>query len=255
MSTDAKDARSEKPRRSANFWTPIWITAIGCASVVAFLLGQYVIQQQWGDESKAVLAIEAMRSPSDALEEAERQLLADRIDYSIYRDLLREALSRTDPEVRNAAYRSIHAVLASDRGYADLLKKELAALPTQVFIVATRESASDAQDIEQKLMRRETAMVIQDPSVKAIAKTQVLCHDQDVCKQTAPSVINLLHEEGYEVEEPKLGDASTTPLNNWIEIQLAELKVNKPSKPGRKALVVTAPRHTKEAQPGLVAQK
>jgi hypothetical protein len=255
MLTDTKDARSEKPRRSKNFWTPIWITAVGCAGVTAFLLGQYLIQQQWDDDSKAAIAVDAMRSPSEALEEAERQLMADRIDFSVYRDLLRAAARRTDSEVRNAAYRSIHAVLASDRGYADLLKKELASWPTQVFIVATRGSASDAEDIEQKLKRRETAMVIQDPSVKAISKTQVLCHDQDVCKQAAPSVINLLHEEGYEVEEPKLGDASTTPLNNWIEIELAEVKASNPGKPAKKPIVAKAVQHPKGAQPRLVAQE
>jgi hypothetical protein len=257
MSVDYRDARIEKPRRSRNFWTPIWITAIIGAGGIAFSAGQYLTQQQWGDDSKASLAIEAMRSPSGALDEAERQLLADRIDFSVYRDLLRAALSRTDSEVRNAAYRSIHTVLASDRGYAELLKKELASMPTQVFIVATLGSASDAQDIEQKLKRRETAVVIQDPSAKAISKTQVLCHGQDICKQSGQSVIDVLHEEGYQIDEPKLGDTSTMALANWIEIQLAETKPGKTSKPLKpsKSVIAKARRHPKEPAPPVVAQE
>lgn len=255
MTTDARDPQSEKSGRSKHFWTPIWITAIGCAGVGAFLLGQDWMQQQWDDNSRAILAVEAMRSPAEALEDAERQLLADRIDFWVYRDLLRVALSRTDSDVRNAAYRSIHTVLTSDRdGYANLLKSELKSMPAQVFIVATKESAPAAQDIEQKLKMRETAMVIQDPTVKAIGQTQVLCHDQDVCKQTAPSVVDLLHEEGYQVDEPKPGDSSATPLNNWIEIELAAAKPTNPVRTPKKPVVAKA-HHPKAANPGLVAQQ
>ena len=46
MSVDYRDARIEKPRRSRNFWTPIWITAIIGAGGIAFSAGQYLTQQQ-----------------------------------------------------------------------------------------------------------------------------------------------------------------------------------------------------------------
>ena len=97
-------------------------------------------------------------------------------------------------------------------------------MPTQVFIVATQGNVSDAQDIEQKLKRRETAMVIQDRSAKAINNTQVLCHGQDVCKQSGQSVIDVLHEEGYQIDEPKQGDTSAMALANWIEISACRNK-------------------------------
>ncbi len=257
MFSDYRDVRNEKPRRSRNFWTPIWITAIVGAGGIAFTAGQYLTEQQWDDDSTISLAIEAMENPSRALDEAERQLLADRIDFSVYQNLLRAALSRTDSEVRNAAYRSIHTVLASDRGYAELLKKELASMPTQVFIVATQGNVSDAQDIEQKLKRRETAMVIQDRSAKAINKTQVLCHGQDVCKQSGQSVIDVLHEEGYQIDEPKQGDTSAMALANWIEIQLAETKPSKTSKPLKpsKSVLAKGKHHPKELAPPVVAQQ
>ena len=64
MSIDYRDVRSEKPRRSRNFWTPIWIAAIVSAGGIAFTAGQYLTEQQWADDSQDALAVEAMRSPS-----------------------------------------------------------------------------------------------------------------------------------------------------------------------------------------------
>ncbi len=247
------------PCRSKNFWTPIWITAVIGAGGIAFSVGQYLTQQQWAEADKNALAVDSMSSPRFALAEAERQLLDERIDFAVYRDLLRGALGRADPEVRSAAYQSIHRVLAAGRGCSDALKKELASMPTQVFIRASDQGASAAQDIEQKLKRRDTAVVIQEtqnPSNK-ISKTEVLCYDQDVCKQSGQSVVNLLREEGYDASGPTQKDGTESSYTNRIDIQLAEVKASKPVKPAKKPLVAkakAAPR-PKVAQPPVVAQE
>jgi hypothetical protein len=259
MSFDYRDAKSEKPRRSKNFWTPIWITAIISAGGIAFSVGQYLTEQQWADADQNALAVDSMSSPRFALAEAERQLLDDRIDFAVYRDLLRGALGRADPEVRSAAYQSIHRVLAAGRGCSDALKKELASMPTQVFIRASDQGASAAQDIEQKLKRRDTAVVIQEtqnPSNK-ISKTEVLCYDQEVCKQSGQAVVNLLREDGYDASGPTQKDGTESSYSNRIDVELAELKTAAPVKPVKKAVVVKvkARQHPKAAQPPLVAQE
>jgi hypothetical protein len=159
--------------------------------------------------------------------------------------------------VRQAAYQSIHRVLASGHTSAERLKNWLPSLPTEVFITTSDKGA--AQDIEEKLKRRDTTVVIQEPRNpnKQITKTQVLCYDQQVCKQSGPSVIDLLHAEGYEVDQAKLSDASATSYINRIEVELPEAKPEpnkgKLGKPGKKPVANT--RHPKGAQPGLIAQE
>jgi hypothetical protein len=260
MSVDYRDARIEKPHRSRNFWTPIWVAAIVCAGGVAFWAGQYLTQQQWADADQNALAVDSMSSPRFALAEAERQLLDDRIDFAVYRDLLRGALGRADPEVRSAAYQSIHRVLAAGRGCSDALKKELASMPTQVFIRTSDQGASAAQDIEQKLKRRDTAVVIQEtqnPSNK-ISKTEVLCYDQDVCKQSGQAVVNLLREDGYDASGPTQKDGTESSYTNRIDIQLAEMKASTPVKSVKKAIMVKVKArrlHPKEPAPPVVAQE
>ena len=256
MSTDYRDTRIDGSRRSKYFMAPVWVAAACGAGFALFCLGECFVQQQWADASKGALAVDAMSSPSFALAEAERELLDDRIDFAVYRDLLRGALSRPDYQVRSAAYQSIHRVLASGRGCADALKKELASMPTQVFIRTSDQGASSAQDVEQKLKRRDTAVVIQEtqnPSNK-ISKTEVLCYDQDVCKQAGQSVVNLLREEGYDASGPTQKDGTEASYTNRIDIQLADATKSKPSKPN-KAVVARAAHHPKAAQPRLVAQE
>ena len=63
MSVDYRDARSENPRRSKNFWTPIWITAVIGAGGIAFSVGQYLTQQQWAEADKNALAVELDEQP------------------------------------------------------------------------------------------------------------------------------------------------------------------------------------------------
>jgi hypothetical protein len=246
-----RDESSDRACRIIRFWTPVFVFAAVAGGIGLFQYGQLTKEAERSGEDKATLAVTAMRSPSEALEDAERQLMADRIDFPVYRDLVQAALSRRDSEVRNVAYQSIQRVLASGRTSGERLKKWLPSLPTEVFIMTSNKNA--AQDIEEKLKRRDTDVVIQEDG-KPISKTQVFCYDQDVCKQTAPSLLSVLREEGYEVDQAKLSDGTAASANR-IDIQLAEVTVGKPANPGKKTIVAKAPRHPKAASPRLVAQE
>ncbi len=249
-----RDAHGDRTRRPKGFWAPVLVFGAVVGGIGCFYFGQNTKEEQRSSEDKTTLAVTAMRSPSEALENAERQLMADRIDLPVYRDLLQAALSRSEYEVRNAAYQSIRRVVASGRAYGEHLKKWLPSLPTEVFITTSDKGA--AQDIEERLKRRDTNVVIQEDG-KPVRKTRVFCYDQDVCKQTAPSVVNLLREAGYEVEQATLGEASATSSNR-IDIHLADLKVSAPVKPVKKAIVVKVKAqrlHPKEPALPVVAQE
>ena len=257
-----RDTTADRACRRMRFWAPVFVFAAVVGGVGSFYVGQQANDAKRSAEDKAALAVKAISSPSYALEEAEREMRDGHIEFSVYRDLLGAALSRQDPEVRQAAYQSIHRVLASGRASAERLKNWLPSLPTEVFIVTSDRNAAD--DIEQKLKRRDTTVVIQEPQnpSKQISKTQVFCYDQDVCRQTAPSVVDLLHEQGYEVDQAKYSDASAKSYINRIDIELAEAKKveppdgkkGKPGAPAKKQVVKAAHRPNK-AQPGLIAQQ
>jgi hypothetical protein len=250
-----RDASADKACRRLRFWAPVFVFAAVVGGIGSFYFGQMANDAKRSAEDRAALAVKAISSPSYALEEAEREQRDGHIEFSVYRDLLGAALSRPDSEVRQAAYQSIHRVLASGYTSAERLKNWLPSLPTEVFIMTSDKGA--ARDIEEKLKRRDTTVVIQESQNlnKQISKTQVFCYDQDVCKQTAPAVVDLLHEEGYQVDQAKFSDANaTTSYINRIEIELPEARIGKPEKPAKKP-VAKAPRHPKPAQPGLVAQE
>lgn len=237
--------------RQISFWAPVFLFAAVAGGIGSFEYGQFTKGEERSGDDMAALAVTAMRSPSEALADTERRLMSERIDFPLYRDLLEAALSRRDPEVRNVAYQSIHRVLASGRTSGERLKKWLPTLPAEVFIMTSDKGA--AQEIEEKLKRRDTDVVIQEDG-KPVGKTQVLCYDQEVCKQTAPSVINVLRQQGYEVDQAKLTDGSAASANR-IDVQLAQLSAGKPGKSVKRTIVAKAPRHPKPSQPGLIARE
>jgi hypothetical protein len=244
-------ARIDTPRRSTLFWAPVFIFAAVAGGVGIFEYGQVTEERERSGADHVMLAVTAVRDPADALQVAERQLVSGTIEFGVYRDLLQAALSRSDYQLDNAAYGSIQRVLANGRSSGERLKKWLPSLPTEVFITTSDKDA--AHDIEQKLKRPGTDVVIAAAG-KPFGKTQVSCYDQDVCKQTAPAVVNLLHEQGYDVDPVKVSDGSAG-LGNRIDIQLAELTVSKPSKPASKPVIAKAAHHPKEKRPRLVAQE
>lgn len=230
------NTRPAPPRRSKYFWLPVWIFLTACLGAALVGLGAHIIEEQWSAQESSALAIAAMRSPTEALEAAEQLLLEKRVDFSLYRDLLKVALSQQDPELRNSANQSITRVLSSNLAFADDLKKVLSSMPTQVFIITSDAGTSVGHDIEQKLKRRETVLVThetRDPRIKEINKTEVFCYDPDgsACKQTAKGLVNLLQEEGFDVIEQPLQAASASAFKNRVEVILADVKKAEPNKP------------------------
>lgn len=244
-----RDGHPGRRCRQIYFWAPVVIFVAVAGGIGLFEYGQYLKDEQRSSEDRNAFAVMVMGNPSYGLQEAERRLMDGHIEFSFYRDLVEAALSRSEYQVRNSAYQSIHRVVASGRTYGERLKKWLPSLPAEVFITTSDKDA--AQDVEEKLKRRDTNVVIQENG-KPVSKTQVFCYDQDVCKQTAPSVINVLREAGYEVDQAKLSDGSAASPNR-IDVQLAEVKASKPVKPAKKPVVKA--HHPKEASPGLVAQE
>lgn len=234
-------------RRQVYFWAPVFLFVAVAGGIGLFEYGEFAREQERSGEDMTALAVAAMRSPSEALADAERHLMTERIDFPLYRDLLQAALSRPDSAVRNVAYQSIHRVLASGRTSGERLKKWLPSLPTEVFIMTSDKGA--AQEIEEKLKRRDTDVVIQEDG-KPVGKTQVLCYDQEVCKQTAPSVVNVLRQQGYEVDQAKLTDGSAASANR-IDVQIVDPKAGKPAK----RTIATKARRPKQVQPRLFARE
>ena len=226
-------AGDKRPRYSKYFWVPIWILLAGCAIAGSFLLGGIVIEQQRLLDDNADLAVEATHNLSGALIEATERLTEKtkkHIEFPLYLNLLQEALGGKDSEVRDAAYQSINMVLNSHLALAKDLKGALASMPTQIFIVTSKEGASAGENFEQKLKNRMSAVVIPETRDVEISNTEVHCYDSDVCNQTVPAVINLLKEEGYDVSDVRdpTKPEEGAPFKNRIEIILPDPKKNVP---------------------------
>ena len=232
-----KTATTERPRRDRSFWAPVWIFIAFCAVFAAYLLGVHVEHGRWLKAENAALAIAAIQSPVDALDKADALLMKETIDFPLYSDLVRKALSQQDARVRNAANLSMARVLDSGRAFAGDLKKELAAMPTQVFIVTSEAGASKGLDFEKKLKSRgekvEVIRETREPNTKAPGKTrtEVFCFDDDTCKQTALSVTGILREEGVDFEGPTHEEAGARLFNKQVEINFADEKVSEPNNP------------------------
>ncbi len=211
MSTLLRDPGIRRPRPSNQFWTPVWLVAVGCAGALLFELGVYVTQQEWTKADNADVAVRAMSSPSDAIKVAEQRLEAGRVDFPLYRDLLKKALSQNDPDVHAAAFASMDKLLASDLAFAEDLRKDLKSWPPQVVIMTTEAGGSAGSTLEKELKLRGMEVFVQATSnPKAISKTEVFCFEQGACKQTAQSVVNVLQEKGYAV-------AKATPPGDGLD--------------------------------------
>lgn len=233
--------KQARPRRSKFFWVPPLIVGGGCIAAAVYAAGAYFTKENWLEEEKAELALTAMRSPSAAIETAEQRLLERRIDFPLYRDLLRVALQQQNPEVRAAANQSIARLASSKLAFADDLKKELVSMPPQVFLVTSPDGTSAAHDIEQKLKRRETVIVTHEsrpPSAKPIVKSEVFCYDQEVCKQIGQAVFNLLQQEGFDVAGPTRQDAGATLFKKRVEVVLAGVKKAEAETPRTKKTII-----------------
>ncbi len=240
-----RDPKAERPRSTKSFWAPVWIISLGCAGVLLFEFGGYLTQQEWLKADNADLTVRAMSSPSDALRVAEQRLEAGRVDFALYRDLLKKALSQHNPDVSAAAFESMDKLLASNLAFADDLRRDLASWPPQVLITTTEAGGSVGSTIETELKLRGMEVFVRatgDP--KALNKTQVFCYEQGACTKAAQSVVDVLQEKGYAVAKAappgdgfgadgktQYDEAAKLYDKKRIEIVLADEKKIAPNKP------------------------
>jgi hypothetical protein len=244
MSTLLRDSGAARPRNSKYFWTPVWAVLLGCASVLLFETTDYLNQKERAIQDADDLTVRAMGSRSDALKVAEQRLEAGRIDFSLYRDMLKKALSQQDPDEYVAAFESMDKLLATKLALAKDLRKDLASWPAQVLITTTEAGGSAGSNIEKELKIRGIPVVVQTSGYpKEIGRTEVFCFEQNACNQTAQSVIDVLQEKGYPVAKAtRPGDGLDAPAQDdddaaklfkkkRIEIVLADEKKSLPNKP------------------------
>jgi len=193
---------------------------------------------------------------------AEQRLETGRIDFSLYRDLLKKALSQQNPDVHAAAFESMDKLLASNLAFADDLRKDLASWPPQVFLTIAEAGSSAGSNVERDLKLRGMEVFVQQTgSPKAISKTEVFCYEQGACKQAAQSVIDLLQEKGFVVAKAtprgdgfdadgqmQNDEAEKLYDKKRIEIVLADDKKIGPNKPAQAALRHPQPRVGHEKQ-------
>ena len=168
-----------KLRYTRYFMAPVWIALALGGMGMAFILGGALVTDEWSrqDNEKlaeykpgglvvvpgasdakadqsggnlgtsesspkpASLSTLVWRSPASALEWAAEGVKHERIEFAIYRNLLRAALAEQDASVHQIAFRSIRDVLQYGGAFADDLKAELKGMAPQVFITTTTSQA------------------------------------------------------------------------------------------------------------------
>jgi hypothetical protein len=142
-------------------------------------------------------------SPASALEWAAEGVKHDRIEFALYRNLLRAALAQQDADAHEMAFRSIRDVLQYGGAFADDLKAELKGMAPQVFITTTRNPAGiEAGDALAKELRNVGMTVVNRETRDAaqIVASKVACYGADTCKD-AKALVPLLRGRGYESVE------------------------------------------------------
>ena len=192
----------------------MWTALALCGMVVAFLLGGYLVTDEWSREDNETLA-------ELPLERAAEGVKHDRIEFAVYRDLLRSALAEQDS--RAAALDSIRDVLRYGGAFAADLTAELKGMAPQVRIMTTTNQAgvSAAEFLDKELKGIGMAVVSrQTLEPRQINGTKVYCSSTDTCKD-AKSVVTLLRGRGYDVGDP---DASIRAEDNSADA--AEIMYN-----------------------------
>jgi hypothetical protein len=222
-----------------HFMAPVWIALALGGMGVAFLLGGALVTDEWSRQDNEKLAeykpgvpfvvpaasepkadhsagtvatsensppkLESLstlvwRSPASALDWAAEGVKHERIEFAIYRNLLRAALAQQDAGAHQIAFRSIRDVLQYKGAFADDLKAELKGMAPQVFITTTTSQAGidagvalekELRDVGMTIVNRET----RDPA--QIGASKVSCYGADTCKD-AKTLVPLLRGRGYE---------------------------------------------------------
>ena len=195
-------------RHSRYFMAPVWIALALCGMGGAFVLGGTLIADDWSRQDKMTIDAYKTASPSSVLGLAAEAVKHDRIEFGVYRDLLRAALAEQDAQARSVAFRSIHDVLQYGGAFADDLKAELKGMAPQVFITTTTSKAGieAGNALETELRDMGMAIVYREARDPAqIGESKVSCYGVDTCKD-AKTLVPLLRSRGY----ASLGDADTS---------------------------------------------
>jgi hypothetical protein len=237
---------------SRHFMAPVWIALALGGMGVAFLLGGAVVTDEWSrqdneklaeykpggpvvvpvaSESKAdgsvgnvgtteasppkpeSLSTLVWRSPASALEWAAEGVKHDRIEFAIYRNLLRATLAQQDAGAHQIAFRSIRDVLQYGGAFADDLKAELKGMAPQVFITTTTSQAGIDAGVALEKELRDVGMTIVNRDARdpvQIGESKVSCYGADTCKD-ARTLLPLLRGRGYAVTQ---ADASSRSEEN-----------------------------------------
>jgi hypothetical protein len=225
---------------SGPFMAPVWIALALCGMGVAFLLGGALVTDEWSrqdneklagykpgvpfvvpaaSESKAdgsvgnpatsetsppkpeSLSTLVWRSPASALDWAAEGVKHERIEFAIYRNLLRAALADQSSDARSIAFRSIRDVLQYGGGFADDLRAELQSMAPQIFLVTSSNEASKhaGDSLADELRSAGMAIAGRETLGPAqISESRVACYSADTCKD-AKSLLPLLRSEGYTI--------------------------------------------------------
>jgi len=222
-------------RHSRYFMAPVWIALALCGMVLTFLLGGYLIADDWSRQDKKTLDAYKLVSPSSALELAAEAVKHDRIEFGVYRDLLRAALTEQEAGAREAAWRSIRDVLQYGGAFADDLRAELKKMAPQVFITTTTSPAGVAAGTLLEKELRDGGKTIVDRQAldpAQISESKVSCYSADTCKD-AKAFVPVLLSKGYNLREADAtsraedisSDEATTLYNaKIIRIVLADPK-------------------------------
>jgi hypothetical protein len=235
---------------SRHFVAPVWIALALGGMGVAFVLGGAVVTDEWSRQDNEKLAeykpgapvvvpgasgskadgsvgnlgttetsppkSESLspliwRSPASALEWAAEGVKHERIEFAIYRNLLRATLAEEDASAHQIAFRSIRDVLQYGGAFADDLKAELKGMAPQVFITTTTSQAGiDAGVALEKELRDVGMTIVNRDTRDQITESKVSCYSADTCKD-ARTLVPLLRGRGYGVTE---ADASSRSEDN-----------------------------------------
>jgi hypothetical protein len=254
-----------KPRYSRYFMAPVWIALALCGMGLAFLVGGYLVTDEWSRQDQDTLTDYKGVSPSSALVLAAEGVKRGRIDFAVYRDLLRGALAEENGRAHTLAFVSIRDVLRYGGAFADDLKAELEGMAPQVFITTTTSKAGidAAEALEREL--RDVGMTIAnrealDPA--QVGESKVSCYSADTCKD-AKALVSLLRDRGYNVgeadaanrSEDKSQDTASTLYNDKvIRIALQDPKQSPPAASPSSGTVVQHSPHQRRrvvAAPGV----
>jgi hypothetical protein len=206
-----------KRRYAGYFMAPLWIALALCGMALTFLLGGFLIADEWSRQDQETLAAYKSESPSSALERAAEAVKHDRIEFAVYRNLLRATLAEKDEAARSVAFHSIRDVLLYGGAFADDLKAELKNMAPQVLVATTTSKAGveagnalekELRNIGMTIVDRET----RDPA--QISESKVSCYSADTCKD-AKALVPLLRARGYTLGE---ADASSRSEDNSNDV-------------------------------------